>query len=484
MNNKKQLIRPILFLGLMLLFAHCNRAERENTSVLKTAESGIATITGFIHNRDVYPHTQEITINISHISGRERVTQLRTPINDDGTFRFNIDLARPQDVTMPPFVNFLFLIPNDSLHVELDFANLTDVRLSGGKSADINNDFIKYFNAMGGRSAHIGTYIIRNASWAEIMERLNEQQNEIRDRRDIFLQNNEVHDEVVFLTEAMIELAYYRMLTRAVFERKRFDKETIDKNLLMDKMNDAVERFFHSGIYSNSHFAFIASYTRIAASATEQPAIDEFAIWAEKIAVNDIIRNFMLTVRAGNALLEKDLESFRIVAAHINYDYLFDRVMQEYSTTRMNMLNPEGILGELAVENNPLTNIIASGIGNVQIINISASWCAPCKIVLSETSQWMRELADKDVSFSFISITDDEASRRKYKERDIDLSLVHFTNSDETTFLFRTFSPFGLPHGILINRNGVIVDSGGHVRPGARLRENIDLLLRQDNLVR
>ena len=502
MTTKKQPLLLFIFFGLILLFTQCNCAENENVSILKTTESGLTTITGFVHNRNMFPNTQDITIYVSHISGRERVTQIRTPLNDDGTFLFYIDLARPQDVTMQTFIDFLYLIPGDSLHAELDFANLLDVRLSGGRSADINNDFIRYFNATGfrfDRNHHVGTSILRDASWAEIEESLNRQRDENRNRRQTFLQNNEVHDEVRYLTEAMIELDYYRALRHAVWYRNFHHMETIDKNLLMSKMNDVAERFFHSGIYSNAHFAFIAfAYTQAAASVTENwEYFEDFAAWAEKVAVNDIIRNFMLTVRAGAALLERDLESFGAVAQHINNYYLLDRVMQEFRTTRMNMLNPELISSyilhggsrefalNLTLNGSPLANLMRErGTGNVQVISVNAVWCAPCRASMPLYSQLIREYADKDVTFTFVSFGDCEASRRMFTDNGIPLSLVHFATDEEVNFFMRTFTPFGLPLGFLINRNGVIVDFGGHVRPGTRLRENIDLLLKQDNLVR
>ena len=512
MGNKEPFINRFFLFGLVLLFTHCNQADNESVSVLKTTESGLTTITGFVHNRDMFPNTRDITIYVSHISGRQRVTQIRTPLNDDGTFLFYIDLARPQDVTMQTFIDFLYLIPGDSLHVELDFANLMDVRLSGGKSADINNDFIRYFNATGYRTIQsnysIGTTMIREGSWEEIMEALNAQRDEFRNRRERFLQNNDVHDEVLYLTEAMIELNYYLALANIV-TRRPYERETIDKNLLMSKMNDVAERFFHSGFYSNAHFEFIrGGYVHIAALVSAYPnSIDDFPIWrnevdfaawAEKVAVNDVIRNFMLTTRAGTALRERDLERFGAVAQHISYDYLLDRVMQDFRITRMNMHNPELISSyilhggtreftlNLTLNNSPLDNLMRDrGEGNVQVISINAWWCKHCRLTLPLYPPLMRKFADKNVTFTFLQFEDSPESRNLYINSGIPLSLVHFTNDAEVVgYFFQTFTPFSFPYGILINRNGVIVDFGGHVRPGTRLEENINLLLRQDNLVR
>ena len=71
-----------------------------------------------------------------------------------------------------------------------------------------------------------------------------------------------------------------------------------------------------------------------------------------------------------------------------------------------------------------------------------------------------------------------------YRERGIDDKTVHFATSNEYVFWDVTFSPMSIPYGILVNRKGVIVDYGWHVRPVNMLREKIDLLLEQDNLLK
>ena len=137
---KSVTFRLLVFSSLFLL--QCKN-EIAPTDVTKNVSSGFTKITGYIHNRDVYPNTKDVTINVSHISGQDRVTQIKSPIKDDGTFYFEIDLARSQDVTMAPFLDFLYLVPGDSLHIELDFKKLGDAQLSGGKSVQINQDFFK-----------------------------------------------------------------------------------------------------------------------------------------------------------------------------------------------------------------------------------------------------------------------------------------------------------------------------------------------------
>jgi len=506
MNHIKKLIffGCVVLSGLFLI--QCNNVtEKDHLSILKSASSGFTKVTGQIRNRDFYPNTKDITINVSHISGKDRVTQIKSPINDDGTFSFEIDLARPQDVTMQPYLDFLYLLPDDSLHIEIDFRNLPDVRLSGGKSVEINHDFYKYFDATGYRTTYInymgvGTDCVMNCSWDEIREKMNEERNNYRNKRQIFLHKNSVCDEVIFLTEAMIELDFYFRLVGAVMSRERFGRETMDKKLLMDELNEVAGKYFHSDLYSNAHFKFIGSVYLSAAShfvTTQQKDYTDFVGWAKEIAQTDTIRNFMLATMAGNLLLQKNLEYFEEIAAHIDHEYLLDRLMQEYRITRAKMLNPENISSYIIGnpkdftnnmsldDKNLLAKIIAPNYGKVQIINIGAAWCAPCKPVLEQLATLQKEYAGKGVSFSFICISsDNKETREMYRNMGINDALVHFTTNDEFHFLAKTFPPLVFPYGILVNRKSVIVDYGFHVRPERDLREKINLLLEQDKLIK
>ena len=502
----KSVILSLLVLSSWFLIQCNNISEKEKFSIFEGLSSGVTKISGYIHNRDFYPNMKDITINVSHVSGQDRVTLIKSPINDDGTFCFEIDLSHPQDVTMQPYIDFLYLIPGDSLHIEIDFKNFSNVKLSGGKSVEINSDFLKYFDATGYSTTYfnyrgVGTDCEMNCSWAEIIEKMNEERNDNRKRRQEFLQKNKVCDEVVNITESMIELDYYQMLVGTISLRKSmlsFNKETMDIDSLINELNKVADKYFNTGLYSNSHFKFIGSAYLSAARFVSQPDKDtDFEAWANEITKTDIIKDFMLTVIAGNYLLQKDLDSFVKISEHINNEYLLDRLTQEYKITRANMINPENVssyilgkpkdfTGTISFNNNNfLPKIIASNSGKVQVINLSAAWCSPCKPVLEQLATLMKEYSDEEVSFHFICVSaDDKKTRNMYSAKGIDEAHVHFVTTDEYYFLSQTFFSLSFPYGILVNKKGVVVDYGSHVRPEAMLREKIDLLLKQYNLIK
>ena len=148
--------------------------------------------------------------------------------------------------------------------------------------------------------------------------------------------------------------------------------------------------------------------------------------------------------------------------------------------------NPKDFLDNVSFDDeNFFAKTNSQNYGKVHIINISAIWCGPCKPVLEQFVALMKEYEGKDVCVSFLCITpDNNATRNMYREKGIDDASVYFTSDDEYKFLASTFSPMGLPYGILVNRKGIIVDYGVHVRPNELLREKINTLLVQDKLIK
>jgi thiol-disulfide isomerase/thioredoxin len=358
---------------------------------------------------------------------------------------------------MQPYVDFLYLVPNDSLHIEIDFKNLSTVQLSGGRSAEINRDFTKYFETTGYRTTYfnyrgVGTDCEINCSWDEIMEKMEEERNNYRDRRQAFLQKTNVCDEVIFLTEAMIELDYYKALVQTIWRRSSiYNKETMSKEALRRELDEAANKYFNSNLFSNSHFKFISRAYTLEVMRTAQPDKEiDFVNKINKTVKKGIVRDFIFTVEAGRALLTRDLDNFEKYSALVNNEYLLDRLMQEHRTVYSNMVNPENIssfiLGNPSDfmsfgEKNLLAQIIsqnnekAQDNGKVQVINITAAWCAPCWPVLEQLAALMKKYTNKEVSFSFICVSsDNEETRKRYRQIGIDDMSVHFATEKESYF--------------------------------------------------
>ena len=126
-----------------------------------------------------------------------------------------------------------------------------------------------------------------------------------------------------------------------------------------------------------------------------------------------------------------------------------------------------------------------------KLLVLSSLFLTQCNNVaeIEQLSRLKEEYDDKDVHISYINFTADneksrETIRELYRLNGIDSASVHFPTNDERIFGDKTLHLLQFPLGILVNRKGVIVDNGPHVRPEELLRKKIDLLLEQDKLLK
>ena len=133
-----------LFLSACTLFCACRQNvisepadfvfSTENVEGDEAYYSKPAVITGHIANREVYPNTKDVSITIPFY---DRVDTKQTSGIYEDRFAFSLIPYAPRTISMEPFVEHMMVCPGDSLHVELDFAELGAVSFSG-RGADNN----------------------------------------------------------------------------------------------------------------------------------------------------------------------------------------------------------------------------------------------------------------------------------------------------------------------------------------------------------
>jgi thiol-disulfide isomerase/thioredoxin len=226
---------------------------------------------------------------------------------------------------------------------------------------------------------------------------------------------------------------------------------------------------------------------------------ETFVEWASNIACNDTIKNMIWATQASYALSRKNMDFFEDMYSKIesDYTYLLDRLMLEYQRTWASMSNPEVVSASITdkptdinngmpgFNNNLLSQIIASNAGKVTYIDIGALWCRPCLEILEHIKTLRDEYAGKEVDFSLICMDGKEEEWQKaLLENGLNEVPNHLTTHEEEQFLRDKFGMFSIPFGILVNKKGIIVDYGTHVRPGMELRAKIDHLLEHDKLAK
>jgi thiol-disulfide isomerase/thioredoxin len=473
------------------LFLQCKSTDNDITDSPATVN-----ITGTILNRDAYPDEKELRLKIPYISGDDYI--IKTPIEDDGSFHFQFELNQPQNMSIVTYVEFLYLMPGDNLNITIDFKDLLNVGFSGGKAAAINSDFQNYFFRTGYRSSDfsVGTECERNCSAEEIRSRLDQTKQVMYEKRLDFMMTTKVRDEVAFLTKAMIDLDYYNELIITFWRKSHYGTPYPDPASLKDEIVRKALPYFSKGLYSDSHFKFMGSGF-LAVENMIRPVADakSFPEWLSAIECSDTVRNFSVAIQASGALKSKDLETFGELYSQINMDYMLGRLMKEYEYTLNRMNNAEAISdaikgkskemtpGTLG-EENLLSKIIAENEGKIMVINLWTTWCSPCIEEMKTYKELGKNYSGEDLTFFFICAGGNKERSLEILQKE-GLSSVpnHFLTGEEFTQLTRTFGMNAFPFGILVNKKGVIVDYGSHIRP-EMIRPKIDLLLKQDGLLK
>jgi thiol-disulfide isomerase/thioredoxin len=98
---------------------------------------------------------------------------------------------------------------------------------------------------------------------------------------------------------------------------------------------------------------------------------------------------------------------------------------------------------------------LADHLGDVVVLNVWASWCAPCRAEAEDMQKVSSELADKGVQFVGLNTRDSQAAADAFVDR-FGLTYPSVVDTDGSRqLLFRdTLPPAAIPSTIVIDRQG------------------------------
>jgi thiol-disulfide isomerase/thioredoxin len=96
--------------------------------------------------------------------------------------------------------------------------------------------------------------------------------------------------------------------------------------------------------------------------------------------------------------------------------------------------------------------------GNVLMINIWATWCAPCRVEMPSIEKLHRAYADKGLKVVAVSVDDpgtDEQIRSFVKQYGLTFEILHDT-AGQVGKVSRDYQTTGYPETVIVGRDGII----------------------------
>ncbi|SMO77854.1 TlpA family protein disulfide reductase [Solitalea koreensis] len=149
------------------------------------------------------------------------------------------------------------------------------------------------------------------------------------------------------------------------------------------------------------------------------------------------------------------------------------KILAEYKAGLENLNHPsfaEGIL----------KNLIEKYKGKVIYIDFWATWCGPCREEMPNSNKLHHELKDKDVVFLYLG---NQSEEKKWKSLIAELNIQgehYLLNNNEYNELAAKFKITGIPHYLLIDKQGRIRDEDAKFPGMPELKTDILALLNEN----
>ena len=452
-----------------------------------------AVITGHISHREVYPRTTEISIVIPFY---DRVSEKQSSTIYEDAYAFSLVPYAPRTISMPPYIDHLVVCPGDSIHVELDFADLAKVVCSG-KGAD-NNDKLNAF--------HMGYYLPGDWPGFSRMEtdaegnlvRLHKHAQDFSEaarqklayhlsRLDDFVRDKRPSPELIALCHKEIEADYYSALIQGLLGYKNVQKEDVSSFF---RVKDA-EPLFSKDCMSGNLFELSANIATWVLSSLNLDRKEELRLandyparlhYLEDATGNDMLRQMLITHLYNQLLEANEVERFEKLFASFNenvtYPLLKLSTRDRYVLKKAWQENPKALSNAILNADKPrdaqtidlkeneglklLRSVIAQKEGNVVYVTIGATWCPASRQELPFQHSLAADEKGKPlrvVNFWLDDGADDLESIA------LGIENYHLTDAQRAGLDPILHLGRGIPFYILIDKEGVIVDFGEHLRP-------------------
>lgn len=110
-----------------------------------------------------------------------------------------------------------------------------------------------------------------------------------------------------------------------------------------------------------------------------------------------------------------------------------------------------------------------------------AVWCGPCRAEMPRSKELMKKFDENEIVFAYLCIDSEEIGwKALLSELQLE-GMQYYADKDQSAYLRKELSISGVPYYFLIDKKGIIVESGTYLRPGnEETFEKIKALLSQE----
>lgn len=511
--HKTIIMRKILILILITSLISCSRSEKNDYQI-----SQKVIITGKIDS--INTKHLDVKLYINRL-GHDQL-EVYTKADSLGNFHASFETYTPTDVWLQYKTNILLLVhPGDSIYVRLNGkarrrpAILKTIEFSGD-AAKINQDAAKfqlmYFSNTLYNNWDAKKKAIKEYNLDQYVIYLDSLKQKADDLYTNFVNEVNPDKEVQVWAKTYIEQDYYNALSWYPGDHLRANNLKRNEWSVPDSYYDSLlsrlpitQDMFISG-YALSGFInrFHYHYSRgqiwneeqnkqyktpegyLAAPAEIMDSLVVYGIL--KYTPDTLLRQMVLTEFFSQRFDKSELvvfEKYRsIVDKYIQEPFLIEPLIESYTQVKDRIENPK-IASNAYLEklenssaNQIFDSILNKNNGKVIYLDCWATWCGPCKAEMPRSKKLMEKMKNKDVAFVFLCI-DSEEKLWKANLAELQIGGQHYyLNQEQSTDLRKIFEVRGIPHYFLINKEGVIVEKGSHLRPDG-VNEKIEKLLEE-----
>lgn len=508
--KSKTTMKKILTLLLITILLSCNQ---EKTDQCKTPKKVI--VAGKIINFN--KKKPDVKLYVNKIGANQ--TEIYTKADSLGNFQFSFETYIPTDVWLDYKMNFLVLTnPGDSIYVEFDGKHrrrpkiLESIKFSGD-AAKTNQDAAKfqhkYFSNPLYTDRETKEKIIKESDLETFKIYLDTLQNTIDNFYIEFVAKVKPNEEVKTWAKTYLENDFsYQHVSYPDghrFYNKLSEKEwDVPFNYyepLKEKTKISTSEFISGYATSGltDHFLYYYMYKKLRSDnekiISKNGGISNISDKIKDSLIVDSMLKYTTKSLRRQLVFSKTIHQYfdemnvhffeknkNLIESTVTEPFLIEPLLEKYHQVKEHLNNPK------TASNAMLQKIVNSSAKQVMdsILDINknkviyldtwATWCAPCKSEMPNSKKLMKKLKGKDVAFVYLCI-DSKEPVWKANLSELQLPGQHyFLNQEQSTDFRKAFEVNGIPHYFLIDKNGVILEKGSHLRPNGMENKILDLL--------